>query len=85
MCYNIFASFKETTFPENTDATKVPEKHQVEAEKKLLISFSRILNAFLNGNLDLQLIAIYSLQVFCYQINFPKGKIFTFFNKICTS
>jgi translation initiation factor 4G len=66
--------FQETTFPENSDPLKAPEKHQVEAEKKLLISFSRILNAFLNGNVDLQLIAIYSLQVFCYQLQFPKGE-----------
>lgn len=54
---------------------KLPEKMQVEAEKKLLVSFSRILNAFLSGHLDLQLITIYSLQVFCFQLDFPKGTI----------
>jgi translation initiation factor 4G len=65
---------QESTFPEGSDASKVPEKNQVEAEKKLLVSFSRILNAFLTGHLDLQLIAIYSLQVFCFNNQFPKGK-----------
>lgn len=31
------------------------------------------MNAFLTGHLNLQLIAIYSLQVFCFQHDFPKG------------
>lgn len=60
--------------PENSDPTKLPEKQHVENEKKLLVSFSRILNAFLNANLDLQLIAIYALQVYCFNTQFPKGK-----------
>ena len=65
---------QETTFPEGNDPSKMPEKAVVEAEKKLLVSFSRILIAFLNGHLDLQLIAIYALQVYCFQYKYPKGE-----------
>lgn len=42
------------------------------------MSFSRILNAFLTGHLNLQLISIYALQVFCFQNQFPKGIFITF-------
>lgn len=73
---------QESTFPENSDPTKLPEKQIVEAEKKLLISFSRILNAFLNGNLDLQLIAVYALQVFCFNQKFPKGMLLRWFTAL---
>jgi translation initiation factor 4G len=75
----IFLQLKESTFPEGSDPSKLPEKQQVEAEKKLLVSFSRILSAFLAKHLDLQLIAIYALQVFCFQQQFPKGKIVIYF------
>lgn len=40
----------------------------------MLESYSPILNAFLSGQLELQLIAIYTLQVFCFQNQFPKGE-----------
>ena len=72
---NLLSScLQETTFPEGNDPSKMPEKSVVEAEKKLLVSFSRILIAFLNGHLDLQLIAIYALQVYCFQYKYPKGE-----------
>jgi len=73
---------QESTLPEGGDPAKLPEKNQVEAEKKLLMSFSRILNAFLTGHLDLQLIAIYSLQVFCFQHDFPKGMLLRWFTAL---
>jgi translation initiation factor 4G len=31
------------------------------------------LNAFLNGKTNLQLIAVYALQVYCFSLKFPKG------------
>ncbi|CAO1435386.1 unnamed protein product [Diamesa hyperborea] len=73
---------QETTFPEGNDPSKMPEKSVVEAEKKLLVSFSRILIAFLNGHLDLQLIAIYALQVYCFQYKYPKGLLLRWFTAL---
>lgn len=39
----------------------------------ILRKYCPVLNAFLNGNNDLQLIAIYAMQVYWYSIDFPKG------------
>jgi translation initiation factor 4G len=38
-----------------------------------LKKYCPVLNAFLNGNNDLQLIAIYAMQVHWYSIDYPKG------------
>ncbi|CAO1427783.1 unnamed protein product [Diamesa serratosioi] len=73
---------QETTFPEGNDPSKAPEKAAVDSEKKLLDSFSRILVAFLNGHLDLQLIAIYALQVYCFQYKYPKGLLLRWFTAL---
>lgn len=40
----------------------------------ILKKYCPVLNAFLNGNNDLQLIAIYAMQVYWYSIDFPKGE-----------
>lgn len=50
------------------------EKQSVEKEKEILRKYCPVLNAFLNGNNDLQLVAIYAMQVYWYSIDFPKGR-----------
>lgn len=51
----------------------------IDKEHALLDKYSKILIVFLKGNIDLQLIALYSLQVFCYSVEFPKGMLLRFF------
>ena len=46
----------------------------IEKEEVLFQKYCTILENFLNGNTELQLVAIYALQVFCYNVGFPKGK-----------
>ena len=50
------------------------EKQAIEKEMDTLKKFCPVLNAFLNGNNDLQLIAIYAMQVHWYSIDYPKGE-----------
>lgn len=42
-------------------------------EKELLATYTRVLNAFLEEKLALQLAALYSLQSTCHELGFPKG------------
>lgn len=71
---------QETTLADGIDPTVVPDKALAEKELQLLKKYCPVLNAFLNGNSDLQLIAIFSMQVFCHSVNFPKGMLLRWFN-----
>lgn len=71
---------KETTLAEGIDPTLNPDKLLIEQEKNLLKKYCPVLNAFLDGNGDLQLAAIFAMQVFCYSSNFPKGMLLRWFN-----
>ena len=68
-----FLSFQESTLGEGCDPNVVPDKVLQEKEKALLEKYKLVLKAFLHDHLDLQVTAVYSLQVFCYSNNFPKG------------
>jgi hypothetical protein len=68
-----FSILQESTLTEGTDKTKVPERMMIEKEKSILQKFCPILINYLNGNVELQMTAIYALQVFCYGADFPKG------------
>lgn len=57
------------------------EKQSVEKEMDTLRKYCPVLNAFLNGNNDLQLIAIYAMQVYWYSIDFPKGVLLRWFRE----
>lgn len=57
-----------------------PDKIQIEKELTLLEKYCPVLNAFLHGNNDLQLVAIFAMQVFCFSYNFPKGMLLRWFN-----
>lgn len=88
MASNLFFGFfflsphiQETTLAEGIDPTVVPEKSLIDKELTFLKKYCPVLNAFLNGNGDLQLVAIFAMQVFCYSYNFPKGMLLRWFNE----
>lgn len=56
------------TLPDNTKSITLTEK-----ESALLERYAPVLRSFLDQNLQLQLMALHSLQVYCYSLNFPKG------------
>ena len=64
----------ESTLGENVDRSMAPDKGLLEKEKELLSKFKGMLTLFLHENTGLQMVALYSLQVFCYNMNFPKGE-----------
>ncbi|UYV80632.1 EIF4G2 [Cordylochernes scorpioides] len=62
----------ETTLAEGADTNTQPDKTALEREKEFLEKFKPVFQAFLNEHPDLQLVALYSLQVHCYNWGFPK-------------
>uniref|UniRef100_A0A0K8SIQ8 Eukaryotic translation initiation factor 4 gamma 2 n=1 Tax=Lygus hesperus TaxID=30085 RepID=A0A0K8SIQ8_LYGHE len=50
-----------------------------EKEKILLERFKSVLQAFLHEDINLQVTAVYALQVFCFAIDFPKGMLLRWF------
>lgn len=65
-----------TTLPKGCpaiDVTSQPEKSLVESEKDKLTKFRGVLHSFVANKADLQLTAVYALQVFSYGLGFPKG------------
>ena len=59
---------------DDTDVSTLPDKQVQEDEKNSFISYQEILLRFLHESSERQLLALYSLQVFCHENNFPKGK-----------
>uniref|UniRef100_A0A2K6QHQ7 Eukaryotic translation initiation factor 4 gamma 2 n=1 Tax=Rhinopithecus roxellana TaxID=61622 RepID=A0A2K6QHQ7_RHIRO len=64
---------------DETDSSSAPSKEQLEQEKQLLLSFKPVMQKFLHDHVDLQVSALYALQVHCYNSNFPKGMLLRFF------
>ena len=56
------------------DITQKPEKDLQEKEKELITNRSAILKDDIFNGSNEQLEAIYALQIFCYEKQFPKGK-----------
>lgn len=50
-----------------------PTKEQLDEEKQLLLSFKPVMQKFLHDHVDLQVGALYALQVHCNAKGFPKG------------
>jgi translation initiation factor 4G len=72
----------ETTLADGVDIEKCPEKIVIEKEKALLEKYCPVLTAFIYTNSDLQLVALYALQVYCYSVNFPKGMLLRWFTAL---
>ncbi|XP_006885654.1 PREDICTED: eukaryotic translation initiation factor 4 gamma 2 [Elephantulus edwardii] len=64
---------------DETDSSSTASKEQVEQEKQLLLSFKPVMQKFLHDHVDLQVSALYALQVHCFNSNFPKGMLLRFF------
>ncbi|XP_029438948.1 eukaryotic translation initiation factor 4 gamma 2, partial [Rhinatrema bivittatum] len=64
---------------EESDLSAAPSKEQLEQEKQLLLSFKPVMQKFLHDHVDLQVSALYALQVHCHNKNFPKGMLLRFF------
>jgi len=67
---------KETTL---RDKNASIEKEDTDREKELITDFKPLLASFLSNNPDLQLAAVYALQVFCFSRQFPKGMLLRWF------
>jgi len=55
------------------------QENLAEAEKEWIVKFKPVLKSFLRSSADLQLSAIYALQVHCYSAAFPKGLLLRWF------
>ncbi|XP_062278880.1 eukaryotic translation initiation factor 4 gamma 2a [Scomber scombrus] len=56
-----------------------PSKDQLDEEKQLLLSFKPVMQKFLHDHIDLQVSALYALQVHCDSEQFPKGMLLRYF------
>jgi len=56
-----------------------PSKEQLDEEKQLLLSFKPVMLKFLHDHIDLQVSALYALQVHCNAKQFPKGMLLRYF------
>merc|ERR1711902_42905 len=54
------------------------EKEDTDKEKEMIMEFKTVLSSYL-GSQDLQLVAVYALQVFCFSRSFPKGMLLRWF------
>jgi translation initiation factor 4G len=54
------------------------DKEVVDKEKEMILAFKEVLQPFLSSS-ELQLTAVYSLQVFCFSRGFPKGLLLRWF------
>ncbi len=65
--------FAELGVNEGDEQLASPSKEQLDQEKQLLLFFKPVLQKFLHDHSDLQVSALYSLQVHCNANAFPKG------------
>ncbi|KAM6943658.1 eukaryotic translation initiation factor 4 gamma 2a [Xenentodon cancila] len=56
-----------------------PSKEQLDEEKQLMLSFKPVMQKFLHDHIDLQVGALYALQVHCNAKGFPKGMLLRYF------
>ncbi|XP_069549537.1 eukaryotic translation initiation factor 4 gamma 2a [Brachyistius frenatus] len=57
----------------------VPSKEQLDEEKQLMLVFKPVMQKFLHDHIDLQVSALYALQVHCNTKAFPKGMLLRYF------
>lgn len=64
---------QEINASEEEDQLSAPTKEQLDQEKQLLLAFKPVMQKFLHDHQDLQVSALYALQVHCNAKTFPKG------------
>lgn len=65
--------FHEVFLNEADEQLSSPSKEQLDQEKQLLFAFKPVLQKFLHDHVELQVSALYALQVHCNAKAFPKG------------
>uniref|UniRef100_A0A3Q2CMU5 Eukaryotic translation initiation factor 4 gamma 2 n=1 Tax=Cyprinodon variegatus TaxID=28743 RepID=A0A3Q2CMU5_CYPVA len=71
--------FQELCMTESDDQLSAPSKEQLEQEKQLLLAFKPVMQKFLHDHTELQVSALYALQVQCNACGFPKGMLLRYF------
>lgn len=71
--------FAELGVPECDEQLSFPSKEQLDQEKQLLHSFKPVMQKFLHEHTNLQVSALYALQVHCNANAFPKGMLLRYF------
>ncbi|XP_062869467.1 eukaryotic translation initiation factor 4 gamma 2a [Trichomycterus rosablanca] len=67
-------------YPTNSEEQlSSPSKEQIDQEKQLLLAFKPVMQKFLHDHVDLQVSALYALQVHCNTSAFPKGMLLRYF------
>uniref|UniRef100_W5KS63 Eukaryotic translation initiation factor 4 gamma 2 n=1 Tax=Astyanax mexicanus TaxID=7994 RepID=W5KS63_ASTMX len=69
----------EVYTPETEEQLSAPSKEQLDQEKQLLLAFKPVMQKFLHDHVDLQVSALYALQVHCNAKAFPKGMLLRYF------
>ncbi|XP_074522620.1 eukaryotic translation initiation factor 4 gamma 2a [Halichoeres trimaculatus] len=69
----------ETNPDDDEEQLAAPSKEQQDAEKQLLLSFKPVMQKFLHDHINLQVGALYALQVHCNTKGFPKGMLLRYF------
>lgn len=64
---------QELCMVESDEQLAAPSKEQLEQEKQLLLAFKPVMQKFLHDHTELQVSALYALQVHCNASAFPKG------------
>uniref|UniRef100_A0A3Q2ZYD6 Eukaryotic translation initiation factor 4 gamma 2 n=1 Tax=Kryptolebias marmoratus TaxID=37003 RepID=A0A3Q2ZYD6_KRYMA len=70
---------QELGMAESDDQLAAPPKEQLEQEKQLLLAFKPVMQKFLHDHTELQVSALYALQVHCNASCFPKGMLLRYF------
>ncbi|KAG7473719.1 hypothetical protein MATL_G00098830 [Megalops atlanticus] len=69
----------EMCIAEGDEQLSAPSKDQLDQEKQLLLAFKPVMQKFLHDHVDLQVSALYALQVHCNASGFPKGMLLRYF------
>ncbi|XP_030221606.1 eukaryotic translation initiation factor 4 gamma 2b isoform X2 [Gadus morhua] len=69
----------ELSVAEGDDQLSTPSKEQLEQERLLLLAFKPVMQKFLHDHTQLQVGALYALQVHCNASGFPKGMLLRYF------
>ncbi|KAI4901653.1 hypothetical protein NFI96_012831 [Prochilodus magdalenae] len=69
----------ELCLSEGDENLCAPTKEQLDQEKQLLLAFKPVMQKFLHDHADLQVSALYALQVHCNTYAFPKGMLLRYF------
>ncbi|XP_077591404.1 eukaryotic translation initiation factor 4 gamma 2b [Stigmatopora nigra] len=70
---------QELCVSEGDEQLSAPSKEQLDQEKALLLAFKPVMQKFLHDHTQLQVSALYALQVQCNANGFPKGMLLRYF------